>query len=93
VYTWGFITGTDSPAAAELLATLPTEALLPFQELMAAVALDPWGVAGRDPNRDGNMPNVVFGPHSEGQVSLLILDGPREVWVTQVTWAGDDESA
>jgi hypothetical protein len=75
-------------SVAALLDGLPTEALLALQELMAAVELDPWGVAGRDPDRDGNMPNVAFGPRGQGQVSLLILDGPRQVWVTQVQWAG-----
>jgi hypothetical protein len=77
---------SDDEAAA-LLDALPTVALLALQELMAAVGLDPWGVAGVEPG-GGNMPNVVFGPRGEGQVSLLILDGPRQVWVTQVQWAG-----
>lgn len=84
MYTWGFMAGDEQAAA--LLDALPTEALLALQELMTAVALDPWGVAGRDPERDLNMPTVPFGPHKQGQVTFLILDGQRKVWITQVTW-------
>ncbi|HEV2348077.1 MAG TPA: hypothetical protein VGS97_28580 [Actinocrinis sp.] len=84
MYTWGFV--ADDEEAAALLDTLPVEALLAFQELMTAVELDPWGIAGKSPG-EPNMPNVLFGPHGEGQVSYLILDGPREVWVTRVQWA------
>jgi hypothetical protein len=54
---------------------------------MAAVSLDPWGAAGWEPER-GNMPTVPFGPAREGQVTILILDGPRKVWITQVQWSG-----
>lgn len=90
MYAWRFLDSDEGAAA--LLDALPVEALLAFQEFMTAVSLDPWGVAGRDPDRDGNMPNVPFGPKREGVVSYLILDGPRQVWITQVTWAGGDES-
>jgi hypothetical protein len=81
-YTWDFL----HDLAREQVDTLPFEGALAFMELMAAAELDPWGVARADP--DGpNMPNVVFGPNGEGQVALLILDGPHKVWITQVTWA------
>jgi hypothetical protein len=72
---------------AALLASLPTEALTALAELMAAVSLDPWGVAGRS-RGEANMPDVVFGPGGEGLVSYLILDDERRVWVTEVQWAG-----
>lgn len=84
MYEWGYLTDVQRAAVNGL----PVEGALAFMELMAAVVLDPWGVAGRDPERGGNMPNVPFGPGGVGQVSLLILDGPRRVWVTQVTWGG-----
>lgn len=66
--------------------SLPIAAVFALMEFMAAVALDPWGVAGLD-RGSPNMPNLVFGPHGEGIVSCLIMDDERQVWITKVQWA------
>jgi hypothetical protein len=81
MYEWGFISD-EALAAAD---PLPIEAVSALMELMAAVSLDPWGAAVWEPER-GNMPTVPFGPAREGQVTILILDGSRKVWITQVHW-------
>lgn len=71
-----------------LLASLPVPALTALLEFMAAVALDPWGVAGRSRGEGGNMPDVAFGPNGDGLASYLIIEDERRVWVTKVIWRG-----
>lgn len=80
-YTWDYV---NDQARAEA-AALPIEGVVALLELMAAVQLDPWGVARADPGGP-NMPPVPFG--ASGMVSLLILDDSREVLITKVQWAG-----
>lgn len=83
MYEWKFINDEARDAAGDL----PTAAAVALMEFMAAMSLDPWGVAGID--RDApNMPNLVFGPGAAGLVSCLILEDQRQIWVTKVQWAG-----
>lgn len=81
VYRWGYISDEVRDAAG----SLPIEGVLALMEFMTAAELDPWGVAGIDPG-PVNMPTVAFGPGGEGHVTILILDGPQQVWITQVQW-------
>lgn len=61
---------------------LPTvEAMVAFQETVLAITLNPWDIAGHPPN---NMPTIGFG--SGGQITYLIMDDRRMVYVTQVLW-------
>lgn len=83
MYTWSYL----SPLQRAAVDGLPAEAAAALQEFLAAVELDPWGVAGWSRQR-GNMPTAVFGPGGMGQVTFLILDEAREVVVTQVLWLG-----
>lgn len=80
-YRWQYV---NEQARAEADG-LPFEGALALLELLAAAELDPWGVAGAEPGAR-NMPDVAFG--AAGLVTLLILDGPREIWITKVQWAG-----
>ena len=57
-----------------------------LMELLAAMQLAPWNFA--DP-ANGNMPTIPFGPNREGQLTVMIWDQDRILYVTQVQWAGD----
>jgi hypothetical protein len=48
------------------------------------MSLAPWNFA--DPQQ-GNMPTAAFGD-GRGLVTVLILDGRRELFVTKVQWIG-----
>lgn len=83
MYTVGYM----QERVREQVDALPIAGALAYMEFLAAVELSPWGLAGRSPG-DANMPTVAFGPGGEGQVSYVILEDERQVWVTDVTWAG-----
>ena len=69
------------------VADLPREAAIAFLELMAAAELNPWGVNLRPGQvRDRNMPNVPFGPDSQGMAAYLIDERGQMLLVTDVTW-------
>jgi hypothetical protein len=70
--------------AREQAAALPIEGVLALLEFMTAMSLAPWNFA--DPQQ-GNMPTAAFGD-GRGLVTVLILDGRRELFVTKVQWIG-----
>jgi hypothetical protein len=79
---------TDALAVPQVEA-LPSHALSAYAELRTLLEVDPW--AG-DPinkrNPDAAVRTLTFGPHHEGLVTFLILDGQRRVDVLDVMWLG-----
>lgn len=80
MYGWDYANALVQ-AEAEGLPTV--EAMVAFQEVVLAITLNPWGIAGDPPN---NMPTIGFG--TAGQISYLIMNDRRMVYVTQVQWVG-----
>jgi hypothetical protein len=79
---------TDS-AVVDQLAALPIEALPGYAQVLDVLELAPWN--GRPYNKeqpDVPMRELVFGTHSEGTVTYLVLEREREVHVLVVQWVG-----
>lgn len=73
----------------EQIAALPTEALPFYAEVLGVLELVPAnGRPYNADNPDGPMRELVFGAHSEGAVTYLLLQPQREVHVLLVQWIG-----
>lgn len=73
----------------EQIAALPTEALPFFAETLGVLELTPWN--GHPFNKrytDGEVRELLFGPHGAGKVTYLILDDQQRVDLLMVQWVG-----
>lgn len=77
---------TDEQSRAQIDA-LPADALAPFAEVRAMLAVAPWGGDSlNDANPDAPVRTVAFGPEHGGLVTYLILEAERRVDVLDVMW-------
>lgn len=77
---------TDEQSQRQVEA-LPADALAPFAEARAALALAPWnGVPYHRHRPDSPMRGMTFGPHGEGDIVSLILEDQRRVDILVVLW-------
>jgi hypothetical protein len=77
------------PAAVEHIAPLPSDALVPYAQVLGVLEVAPWNGAPYNRSKpDGNMRQLVFGASGNGIVTYLILDDQRLVDVLKVQWAG-----
>ena len=79
---------TGNEAGAQV-AALPPEALAPYAELRALLAVAPWSGDSLNSQRpDAPVRTHVFGGHSQGLVTYLVVEDQRRVAVLRVHWAG-----
>ena len=75
--------------AMDQIGALPDGALACYAQALAVLELVPWN--GDPYNRadpKGAMRQLMFGPHSEGMVTYLVLEDQRRVDVLRVLWLG-----
>ena len=75
--------------AADQIAALPADALLPLAAVIDLIELAPWsGDAYNRERSEANMRALAFGPDDRGLAIYLVLDRARRVVLLRVLWAG-----
>jgi len=76
------------PEAIDQIDALPGEALASLAEVFAVLQLKPWeGEPQHKGNPDGAVRRWLFGGGA-GQLTYVILENKREVYILMVLWLG-----